>query len=54
MTPKGRANDVSVALYEGDKELLAYIAASIGCSKAEAIRTAIRAYAYSLQKLLPK
>lgn len=53
MTRRNRVNDMSVALYEGDKELVNYIAAALGCSKAEAIRSAIRAYAHSLQKIMP-
>jgi hypothetical protein len=39
------------ALYDSDVELVSFLAAHFGCSNSEAVRTAIRGYATSLEML---
>lgn len=49
---KRKTNNVTIALYDGDFDLLKYIAERIGCSRGEAMRTALRAYAAQLERVL--
>jgi hypothetical protein len=44
-----KAQTTTVALYPGDKELLAWAADFMGCSRSEVIRSAVRAYVMHLE-----
>lgn len=45
-------NNRTVPFTDGDVKLIEFIAETIGCSKSEAVRTAVRAYATSLERVV--
>lgn len=46
----GKTLGLSFSLYPGDDELIKYIQDKIGCSRSEAVRSAIRTYAALLAR----
>ena len=49
-TTERKTSSVTLSLYDGDEKLIKWLQEYLGCSKSEAVRSAIRSFGMQLQQ----